>query len=62
MAHGQLPGLLFDVEQAEKSQRVVIKGSARARTPPAAVSAVIATAAFEGTAILALSTGRPDRA
>ncbi|MGD0897114.1 MAG: trypsin-like peptidase domain-containing protein, partial [Thermoguttaceae bacterium] len=26
VAHGQLPGLLFDVEQAEKSQRVVVKG------------------------------------
>jgi S1-C subfamily serine protease len=25
VAHGQLPGLVFDVEQAEKSQRVVIK-------------------------------------
>jgi serine protease Do len=26
VAHGQLPGLLFDVDQAEKSQRVLVKG------------------------------------
>jgi len=55
VAHGQLPGLLFDAEQAEKSQRVMIKGVAEgshaARSGFHEGDRIVR---FEGTAILSL--------
>jgi serine protease Do len=55
VAHGQLPGLLFDVEKAEKSQQVVVK--AVGEGSPAAQSGFHdgdRIVRFEGTSILSL--------